>query len=730
MFSLDSSYQSIIDQIYKIRSDGVAGKLSIPRLAIIGDQSSGKSSTLESFTQLPFPHGEGMCTRFAIQVNMRRDVSLKEDQLSASIDGEIEFNKKHEKGASRAEFRSVIDDATKILCSGRVQISEKMLEITLRGPTQAPLTLVDLPGFINMSLDAHGEDLPKTIREINRRYIKESRTIILAVIPASNDFENSAILNEAKLHDPTGERTIPIITKPDLMRESKQWMSVILNKSKSMPLGYLVMCNKTYDDDKTWDYARAKEAEFFKSGMWSKVDPQRKGRLAVKSFLGRLLYDHICKEMPAFKKEVRSALNKYKSDLNDMGVPIADKAVAREMLKTANLKLQVKVNRFLNADYDPSYIAAYWKKKKSSAFSSDSDDGEETEDDEGGKDGDDDADGEDGESGEDDGDDDASESRRGRVRRGGEEPYFVRASLLRLYHEYRTAMRDDLKCVSYDDTVQQVALYKGYELPGFTSFTTFKNVYNGHYLPGWRTVTDAYVDRMHSHLTEALRGFIKHATDASTFKVFAREFNRFSREQEEKIRTTVSDIFDDEEVPFTLNRHFVEAVHKERSKNNRIPALPIELSVTEKNEGRSARQASASAFGIIGSNPPLQMGSPPTPPQQRPPPLGQSQVAENDGLAYLQKSQPNSDWNDMLTTKEMVPCMLAYLTTAIERIVDKVLMETIERHMIRRIDEYFHKMCNIDDEALEPMLEPPALGERRAELYKRIAEYERLLDEL
>ncbi|KAF9168191.1 hypothetical protein DFQ26_000758 [Actinomortierella ambigua] len=724
MFSHDSDYQSIFNQIYEIQSEGVDYGLGIPHLAIIGDQSSGKSSTLESLTQLPFANGEGVCTRFAIQVNMRRDVSLKEDQLSASIEGEIEFNKKHEKGA---EFRSVVDDATKILCSDRVPISDKVLEFTLRGPTQVPLTLVDLPGYIYQLLNEVGDKLPRMIREINRRYIKESRTIILAVIPASNDFETSGILNEAEIHDPTHERTIPIITKPDLMRESKQWMSVILNKSKSMPHGYLVMCNKTYDDDKSWDYARAKEAEFFKSGMWSQVDPQRKGRLAVKDFLGRLLYDHICKEMPAFKDEIRSALEVHKKELKDMGVPVTDMTVAREMLLIANLKLQDKVQKLLNADYDPSYIAAYWKREKGNAFSIDGDDGEETEEDDGGKGGDDDADGDDDESSEHDGDDDASESRRGRVRRGGEEPYFVHASLLRLYHEYRAAMRDDLKCVSYDDTVQQVALYKRYELPGYTSLTTFKNVYNRHYLPRWRTVTDEYVHRMHSHLTEALRGYIKHATDGSTFKVFAREFNKFSQEQEEKMRTTVSGIFDDEEVPFTLNRHFVEAVHKERSKNNRIPALPIELSVTEKNEGRGARQASASAFGIVGSNP---LGSPPAAPQQRPPPLGPSQVAENDGLAYLQKSQPNSDWNDMLTTKEMVPCMLAYLTTAIERIVDKVLMETIERHMIRRIDQYFLKMCNVDDEALEPMREPPALGERRAELYKKIAEYERLLDEL
>ncbi|KAF9168192.1 hypothetical protein DFQ26_000759 [Actinomortierella ambigua] len=722
MFSHDSSYQSLIDQIYKIRSDGVAGKLSIPRLAIIGDQSSGKSSTLESFTQLPFPHGEGMCTRFAIQVNMRRDVSLKEDQLSASIEGAIEFNKKYEKGGSRAEFRGIIDDATGILCSDSVPISDKMLEITLRGPNQAPLTLVDLPGLINQPLDQHGKDLPKKIKEINCRFIREPRTIIIAVIPASNDFETSGILNEAEIHDPTHERTIPIITKPDLMRESKQWMSVILNKSKNMPLGYLVMCNKTYDDDKTWDHARAKEAEFFKSGMWSQVDPQRKGRLAVRNFLGRLLYDHICKELPAFKDEIRSALEVHKKELKDMGVPVTDMTLAREMLLIANLKLQDKVQKFLRADYDTSYMEAYWRKEKKISLSSSSD---------GGQNGNENAEGGDGEIGDHGVAEDASESRRSsKVRQGGESTHFVCSSLLGLYQEYRTAMRNNLECVTITETLQQVTLYKGLEMPGFISFTTFKNVYNTHYLEGWKRLTKEYVSRMHVHLTDALRDYIIHVAEGSTVKVFTREFNKFSREQGKQIETTVSDIFGDEAVPFTLNRQFIEAVHKERSKNNLIPSLPKELSVKERNE-RHAQQASVP--GAVRAISPQQMATPPTPPQHRPP-LGPAHVVGNDGSAYLpaylQNTQPNGDWSDVLTTQEMVPCLLNYLETAVERIVDKVLMETIERHMIRRIDQYFLKMCYIDDEALEPMREPPAVGERRAELYKKIAESERLLDEL
>lgn len=50
----ESGYQAIIDKINKIQSHGLSHKLSIPQMAIIGDQSSGKSSVLEAISKLSF----------------------------------------------------------------------------------------------------------------------------------------------------------------------------------------------------------------------------------------------------------------------------------------------------------------------------------------------------------------------------------------------------------------------------------------------------------------------------------------------------------------------------------------------------------------------------------------------------------------------------------------------------------------------------------------------------
>ncbi|KAF9923319.1 hypothetical protein FBU30_006616 [Linnemannia zychae] len=739
MFEEESWYQSTMDKIYKIHVHAdMPNKVSPPQLAIVGDQSCGKSSVLEAMTQLPFPRSEGMCTRFAIQVNLRRNSDLNEDKLSARIEGQDTFNE-HNKSKSLGDFESVIADAVGVLCKNEFDVSDKMLELTLAGPNQSPLTMVDLPGFIQVALDKHANNLPETINRINARYIQDPRTIILAVMPASIDFENSTVLSVAKKYDPDGSRTIPIVTKPDLMVNHKQWMNVILNRSKAMKLGYLVMCNKVYSEDKSWDYARKEEVEFFSTKLWNKVRADRKGRVAVKAFLGTLLYKHITKELPAFKREVRTALNILKFNLKAMGTPISDINEARSKLIRANLKLQRQVVRFLNADYDSKYIVAH-KNKAIPIYNEESDeyedkDAEENEND-AGSDDDSDAGSDDGGEDSNDGDEDSNDgdddddgengqkdrktessadigtinfngnSAKATVRTDGENPYFVRSSLLRSYYKYRLAMKDDIGKVSFDRTEKQVALYKGNDPPGFVSFVTFKNIYVGHYLPGWKSVTDRHVDRMHTLLSDAIREFIKYTVDGTTCKVFTRIFSRFSRTQETKIKKTVEDIFEDEETPLSLSRQFVEAIHKERSKNNQIPPLPLEQTVNERNDGIEP-----------------QLHQPNSPASPLP--------SSNDNLLYSSKSPlPNSDWNDMLSTKAFVPCLLAYLTAALERIVDKVVAETIERNMIRRIDEYFDMVCDMTEKDLECMIESPSQKAKRKDLETKITDIENLLDEL
>ena len=47
----------------------------IPRMVVVGAQSSGKSSVLESLSQIELPRGEGIVTRCPIMIQLRRATS-------------------------------------------------------------------------------------------------------------------------------------------------------------------------------------------------------------------------------------------------------------------------------------------------------------------------------------------------------------------------------------------------------------------------------------------------------------------------------------------------------------------------------------------------------------------------------------------------------------------------------------------------------------------------------
>lgn len=64
-------------KIDQLREKNIDVILPLPTLVAVGDQSSGKSSLLESVTGIPFPRGQELCTRYATQITHRRDPDVQ-----------------------------------------------------------------------------------------------------------------------------------------------------------------------------------------------------------------------------------------------------------------------------------------------------------------------------------------------------------------------------------------------------------------------------------------------------------------------------------------------------------------------------------------------------------------------------------------------------------------------------------------------------------------------------
>lgn len=109
--------------IDKLRQLGIESEVGLPRLVVVGDQSSGKSSVLEAIMDFPFPRKSGLCTRFATNIILRRsDITSVSISISAEAEsrslrmGEIDlFNKSFKQGIENldeATFQDILDQVS------------------------------------------------------------------------------------------------------------------------------------------------------------------------------------------------------------------------------------------------------------------------------------------------------------------------------------------------------------------------------------------------------------------------------------------------------------------------------------------------------------------------------------------------------------------------------------------------------------------------------------------
>jgi GTPase SAR1 family protein len=329
-----------LEQIAALRARGIGEHIDLPQLVVCGDQSAGKSSVLEGITGIPFPRQDGVCTKFPTEIILHHtdsDIEIKASILpSAARQGQkrIELQSYSRLMNDIAELPSVIADAGALMelrgfeeFTDGPAFSEDVLRIEVQGRTGMQLTIVDLPGLISVENEEQTELDVATVQKLVEKYISNPRTIILAVIQASNDIANQAIIKRARRVDRQGERTVGIITKPDLINEGTEKRIALLAKNQDttkLKLGFFILKNPTPSElakGITAVQREENERAFFESSAWKvhNLDKERVGVLALRNYLQILLDKHIEKELPKVRDEIRHLISTTESSLAGLG---------------------------------------------------------------------------------------------------------------------------------------------------------------------------------------------------------------------------------------------------------------------------------------------------------------------------------------------------------------------------------------------------------------------------
>jgi GTP-binding protein EngB required for normal cell division len=213
---------------------GQGGALTLPSIVVIGSQSSGKSSVLEAIVGHEFlPKGSNMVTRRPIELTLVNTPDAKSEycEFPALGLGKI------------TDFSQVQRTLTDLNLAVPAEqcVSDDPIQLTIHSPNIPDLSLIDLPGYIQVVGKDQPVELKQKITDLCDKYIQPPN-VILAISAADVDLANSTALRASRRVDPRGERTIGVITKMDLV-DANRGVELLTDRKYPLRLGYVgVVC--------------------------------------------------------------------------------------------------------------------------------------------------------------------------------------------------------------------------------------------------------------------------------------------------------------------------------------------------------------------------------------------------------------------------------------------------------------------------------------------------------
>uniref|UniRef100_A0A673BU32 Dynamin-1-like protein n=1 Tax=Sphaeramia orbicularis TaxID=375764 RepID=A0A673BU32_9TELE len=315
----------VINKLQDVFNTVGADTIQLPQIVVVGTQSSGKSSVLESLVGRDvLPRGTGIVTRRPLILQL------------VHIDSEDCRKTSEENGIDGEEWGKFLHTKNKVKFSVFFPgISDEPIHLKVFSPHVVNLTLVDLPGITKVPVGDQPKDIEIQIRELILKYISNPNSIILAVTAANTDMATSEALKVAREVDPDGRRTLAVVTKLDLMDAGTDAMDVLMGRVIPVKLGIIGVVNRSQLDinqKKSVADSIRDEYAFLQKKYPSLAN--RNGTKYLARTLNRLLMHHIRDCLPELKTRINVLAAQYQSLLNSYGEPVDDESATLLQLIT------------------------------------------------------------------------------------------------------------------------------------------------------------------------------------------------------------------------------------------------------------------------------------------------------------------------------------------------------------------------------------------------------------
>ena len=307
----------------------------IPSIVVIGDQSVGKSSVLEQISGIKMPRGSGIVTRCPMQLEMRRQQqkTLIDDEEDDQPSIKIHYRNKLDQDVSR-DIESVekIEDEIsqaqqEMLTDGEI-ISKNTIRVQVSSSYHPDLTVVDLPGIARFpggsNRVSNNVDMHSLTKDLIRRFIKSPMVLIMAVTPTNTDIETVEALKLAKEVDESLQRTLVVLTQPDLVNPGKEHdIYDLVNHQGPVQIhkGVFMLRCRTQDElneDVTHADSLANEKAFFLTSKFKELPPENCGTGSLIAHLVEEMFQLIADNIDSLRRRLLDRKCLLEKDLDAM----------------------------------------------------------------------------------------------------------------------------------------------------------------------------------------------------------------------------------------------------------------------------------------------------------------------------------------------------------------------------------------------------------------------------
>ncbi|PGH08223.1 hypothetical protein GX51_01377 [Blastomyces parvus] len=365
---ISKTMKALVKKIQDLRHLGIENhKLPLPKICVVGDQSTGKSSLIEGMSEIKVPRSAGCCTRCPLEIN------LSDCEPDATWTCKIFLMKKYiystqlanrggrgkglgpwvEQDPEITPFLNLTDkadvqDALKWAQiatlnpstsheeyipgnnlgadeTTQVKFSPNVVRLDISAPHFPNLSFYDLPGVINVAeIDAE-KYLVTLVENLVKQYISTSSCIVLLTLPMTDDATNSSAARIIREVGATS-RTLGVLTKPDRIGYGEgydQWEEILRGEKFTVGHNYYVVRNNP-NPQVEHAQAREEEEEFFSSGPWRNELVEYSDRFGTRNLqraLSKLLKQQIELSLPGIMQQLQARAQEVEKELMTLPDP-------------------------------------------------------------------------------------------------------------------------------------------------------------------------------------------------------------------------------------------------------------------------------------------------------------------------------------------------------------------------------------------------------------------------